>query len=173
MGSTAGTNITVSFSTGNRREDLIKWGVRRVLPRGAFSKTTFDRRIAALSKLITSLPQAGVPDPVGSIQARLHSLGFTGLYYLIQPLCELHLHFSSTQRSSEERRRHLHDLQQLVLVDDRALYSNIHNQAHRLFPGDENAKNRNVYVKGRWTRDKPPKITNLLPLNHTTAVFIR
>ncbi|KAG5187392.1 hypothetical protein JKP88DRAFT_307649 [Tribonema minus] len=172
MATAAKTFIEVHFDS--RRESLVKWGLKvKLRSRVTFTKKVFERRIGELCTFLLSTRSE--MDVMAALRAELQRLGFNGCFDSVEQLCAMTVDFFDTDDPG--KLRHLLELQELFLAEDRMRYDAITAAAYaaypKIYPKDTNKQARQVLLD-KWTfYETPPRIMSPLPINHNTATFIR
>jgi hypothetical protein len=173
MATAAGTFIEHQFH--NRRTTLLKWGLKvRLRSQIGVSDGVFKTRIG---QLCTFLLCPGPRPTEEAIIAMLRELGFgEDSFDSVQQLCELVLGFAA--RDDPSKLRHLLELQELFVTQDRLRYETVCSAAHAAFPllhpEDTNKEARAAMIHREWAFfESPPSIMTPLPVCHNAATFIR
>ncbi|KAG5178231.1 hypothetical protein JKP88DRAFT_248313 [Tribonema minus] len=172
MATAANTFIDVHF--GDRRLTLVKWGLKVMLrSRVTFTQKVFERRIGELCTFILSTRSE--MDVMAAIREELQRLGFIGCFDIVEQLCAITVDFYGSDYPS--KLRHLLELQELYLADDRLRFDAINRAAYaafpKLYPEDTNKQARKAMLD-EWTFYADPRNTmSPLPINHNTATFVR
>lgn len=165
MATDASNAVEVNF--GKRVKTLLSWGLR-VRIRPLFQQITdkqFKDRLAALTAFVADASDTA------RLLPKLRELGFESCIDSIAELCEAVTSFRDTSVSA--KRRHLLNLQQRFLSEDRRQYDAIVEEAFRLHPGKDGSALRGEFITQRWTHDTPPNIMTPLPCCRAGARFVR
>ncbi|KAG5184129.1 hypothetical protein JKP88DRAFT_244994 [Tribonema minus] len=172
MATAAKTFIQVHFD--GRRETLVKWGLKvKLRSRVTFTKKVFERRIGELCTFLLSTRSE--MDVMAALRVELQRLGFIDCFDSVEQLCAMTLDFFDTDDPG--KLRHLLELQEVFLTEDRLRYEAITSAAYaaypKLHPKDTNKQARKVLLDKWAFYETPPRIMSPLPINHNTATFIR
>ncbi|KAG5186312.1 hypothetical protein JKP88DRAFT_272602 [Tribonema minus] len=172
MAVAAKTFIKVHFN--DRRQTLLKWGLKvKLRGRVPFNQKVFERRVGELCSFVLS--DRSEMDVMAALRDELQRLGFNNCFDDIEQLCCTVMDFYGSDDPS--KLRHLLELQEMYLTEDRRQYDSICSEAYTAFPklqpDDTNKEARQALLDQWLFYEAPPKIMSPLPINHNAATFIR